>query len=117
MEWYLKVLRNYVTFSGRAHRREYWMFFLINFCISVALNIVSEATGLVLLSIIYSLAVLLPTLAVTSRRLHDTGRSAWWLLISFIPIIGMIALLVLCALEGDQNNNQYGSNPKLAEGV
>ncbi|OOE87021.1 DUF805 domain-containing protein [Salinivibrio sharmensis] len=111
MEWYLKVLRNYATFSGRAHRREYWMFFLINFCISLALNIVAEATGLVLLSIVYSLAVLLATLAVTSRRLHDTGRSAWWLLIAFIPIIGMITLLVLCALEGEPESNPYGPAP------
>ncbi|OOF10533.1 hypothetical protein BZJ19_13075 [Salinivibrio proteolyticus] len=117
MEWYLKVLRQYATFSGRAHRQEYWMFFLVNFCISLAINIVAEFSGLVVLSMVYSLALLLPTLAVTSRRLHDTGRSAWWLLLLFIPLLGMAVILVLCALEGDQNSNQYGSNPKLAEGV
>ncbi|SIN90831.1 DUF805 domain-containing protein [Salinivibrio sp. ES.052] len=114
MEWYLHVLRNYVTFSGRAHRREYWMFVLINFCISIALSIVGELTGLVILSFIYSLAVLLPTLAVTSRRLHDTGRSAWWMLVALIPILGVIVLLVLCALEGEYNNNQYGPSPQSA---
>src|SRR5690606_15114716 len=91
MDWYLKVIRNYVGFSGRARRKEYWMFVLINIVISIVLAMVDGMLGLKvggeqgagLLGLIYSLAILLPSIAVGVRRLHDTGRSGWWMLIAF----------------------------------
>lgn len=113
MQWYLKVLSNYVGFSGRARRQEYWMFVLINVIISIVLGILDAIMGTnSLLNGLYSLAVLLPSLAVTVRRLHDTGKSGWWLLISLIPIIGAIILLVFTCLDSEPEENQYGPNPK-----
>lgn len=120
MDWYLKVIRNYVGFSGRARRKEYWMFFLFNLIISIVLAIVDGALGLKiggeqgagLLGLVYSLAVLLPGIAVSIRRLHDTGRSGWWLLIALVPFIGFIVLLVFMVLDSQGGNNEYGPNPK-----
>ncbi|MGO0061610.1 DUF805 domain-containing protein [Brevibacillus fluminis] len=112
MEWYVKVLKQYAVFQGRARRKEYWMFFLISAIISIVLSIIENLIGLPqILSTIYTLIILLPSLGVGVRRLHDTGRSGWWLLISFIPVIGTIILLVfLC--QDSHPDNQYGSNPK-----
>ncbi|MDR6554738.1 DUF805 domain-containing protein [Paenibacillus qinlingensis] len=113
MEWYFKVLSNYVGFQGRARRKEYWMFVLINIIISIALGIIEAIIGTnQVLSFIYSLAILLPSLAVAFRRLHDTGKSGWWLLISLIPLIGSIILLVFFCQDSDADDNQYGPNPK-----
>ncbi|WP_424767616.1 DUF805 domain-containing protein [Paenibacillus sp. sgz302251] len=112
MEWYLKVLKNYVGFQGRARRKEYWMFVLFSFIISLVLTIVEAVTGMpAVLTGLYSLAILLPSLAVSVRRLHDTGRSGWWLLISLIPLVGGIILLVFMCLDSEENN-KYGPNPK-----
>ena len=119
MEWYLKVLKQYAVFSGRAQRKEYWMFVLFNILISIALAVVDgmtgtldEQTGYGLLSGIYSLAVLIPSIAVAVRRLHDTGRSAWWLLIVLLPLVGAIVLLVFMVLDSEPGSNDYGANPK-----
>lgn len=112
MNWYLAVLKNYVGFSGRARRKEYWMFALFNVIITIVLIIVDAAINTSLLSILYSLAVLLPALAVGFRRLHDTGRSAWWLLIGLIPLIGAIVLIVFMASDSQPDTNKYGPNPK-----
>ncbi|WP_308637964.1 DUF805 domain-containing protein [Paenibacillus silvisoli] len=112
MDWYLKVLNNYVGFDGRARRKEYWMFVLFNILISFVLSLLARLLGMSWLSSIYSLAVLLPSIAVSVRRLHDTGRSGWWFLINFIPIIGFIVFLVFMCLEGDPGMNRYGPNPK-----
>jgi uncharacterized membrane protein YhaH (DUF805 family) len=113
MEWYLKVLKNYVGFQGRARRKEYWMFVLFSVIFSIVLSIVDAIAGLTsALSGLYSLAVLLPSLAVGVRRLHDTGRSGWWLLISLIPLIGSIILLVFMC-QDSQEGNKYGPNPKI----
>ncbi|GGP84363.1 hypothetical protein GCM10009410_17250 [Shewanella ulleungensis] len=86
MDWYLKVLKQYFDFKGRARRKEYWMFVLINTIFSVLLTLVDMGTGLYsdiygtgLLSSLYSLAVLIPSIAVSVRRLHDTDHSGWWL--------------------------------------
>lgn len=115
MEWYLKVLKNYVGFQGRARRKEYWMFVLFNVIVSLVLSIVggiiSETLGLIL-SYGYMLAVLLPSLAAAVRRLHDTGKSGWFILLTLIPAVGGIILLVFLAQEGQVADNQYGSNPK-----
>ncbi|MEV4612571.1 DUF805 domain-containing protein [Kitasatospora sp. NPDC049258] len=115
MDWYLAVVKNYVGFNGRARRQEFWMFALFNIIASIVLAIVDGIAGTSgLLGGLYSLAVLLPSLAVGFRRLHDTGRSAWWLLIALVPLIGSIILIVFWATEGQPNDNQYGPNPKLA---
>jgi uncharacterized membrane protein YhaH (DUF805 family) len=121
MNWYLGVLKQYAVFSGRARRSEYWFFVLFSALISIVLVIIDSVTGtrslragLGLLSGIYSLAVFVPSLAVAIRRLHDTSRSGWWLLISLVPFVGTIILIVFLASDGKPENNEYGVNPKLA---
>jgi uncharacterized membrane protein YhaH (DUF805 family) len=113
MNWYLEVLKKYAVFEGRARRKEYWIFFLINLVITFVLAFLEGlAGGPGIVSAIYSLAVLIPGIAVSIRRLHDTDRSGWWLLIALIPVIGTIVLLVFMALDGTPGANQYGPNPK-----
>lgn len=118
MNWYLKVLQNYATFSGRAQRTEYWMFTLFNVLIGFVLGFVDGALGTTtemgtgILGGIYSLAVLIPGIAVAVRRLHDTGRSGLWLLIALVPCIGAIILLVYMVQDSDAGSNEYGPNPK-----
>ena len=116
MEWYLKVLRQYADFTGRARRKEYWMFTLVNVIISAVLAILDTALTNGLLGLLYSLAMLLPSLGVGVRRLHDTGRSGWWLLIGIIPLIGWIVLIVFFATDGEPQPNTYGPNPKAVPG-
>jgi uncharacterized membrane protein YhaH (DUF805 family) len=121
MQWYTEVLKKYVVFSGRARRKELWMFTLISTVISIILSFIDRAIGTDtsnssgLLQGIYGLAVLLPSIAVGIRRLHDTDRSGWWLLIGLIPIIGWIVLIVFYVQEGKPGDNQYGPDPKAAE--
>lgn len=114
MNEYLSVLKNYAKFDGRARRREYWMFFLVNIGVSVVLNIlatqVSQYIGF--LSLAYMLGILVPSIAVGIRRMHDIGKSGWWLLIAFVPIIGGIWLLVLTVTAGQSGSNAYGADPK-----
>lgn len=120
LNWYLKVLRQYADFSGRARRKEYWMFTLINVIASLILGVIDGFTSLMVgdgavgvLGLIYSLAVLIPSLAVSVRRLHDSGRSGWWLLIALVPLLGAIVLIVFACLDSEEGDNQYGPNPKL----
>ncbi|MGW2783307.1 DUF805 domain-containing protein [Streptomyces populi] len=115
MHWYIDVLKKYATFSGRARRQEYWMFTLINSLIYVALAAIGFGLlNTVALAAIYELATLIPGLAVSVRRLHDTGRSGWWLLIALVPLVGFITLLVFMASESKPEPSKYGSSPKLA---
>lgn len=121
MEWYLKVLKQYADFSGRARRKEYWMFVLFNMIFAIVaaildnvLGIAMEGTGYGPLYGIYALAVLIPGLAVAVRRLHDVGKSGWMILITLIPLIGAIWLLVLLVTDSNLGENQYGQNPKEA---
>jgi uncharacterized membrane protein YhaH (DUF805 family) len=115
MNWYLAVLKKYAVFSGRARRKEYWLFVLFNLIITFVLGFVEGlAGGPGFVSILYSLAVFIPGIAVSVRRLHDTGRSGWWLLIGLIPLIGAIVLLVFVIQDGKPGQNQYGANPKEA---
>ena len=122
LSWYLAVLRKYAVFQGRARRMEYWYFFLFNLIFTVILTIVDMAAGLfdddlgfgVLLGL-YTLAVFLPSFAVTVRRLHDTNRSGLWILIGLIPIVGAIWLLILLVLDSQLETNRFGDNPKLAD--
>ncbi|HEX7348721.1 MAG TPA: DUF805 domain-containing protein [Rhodanobacteraceae bacterium] len=114
MNWYFEVLKKYFDFSGRARRKEYWMFTLFNIIAIVILLIIgmliAHGRGVALVWL-YELAVLLPSLGVAVRRLHDTGRSGWWILISLVPLVGGIILFVFTVLDSVPDN-QYGPNPK-----
>ena len=113
MNWYLEVLKKYAVFSGRARRKEYWMFFLFNIIIIFVLGYVDGLFGRYgIVNTLYSLAILIPGIAVSIRRLHDTNRSGWWLLIGFVPIIGAIVLIVYMVQDSTPSENQYGANPK-----
>jgi uncharacterized membrane protein YhaH (DUF805 family) len=113
VNWYMAVLKNYAEFSGRARRTEYWMFALISFIITAVLDLIGVAIKLgAYLGLIYALLVLIPSIAVAVRRLHDTGRSGWWLLLGLIPVIGGIILLVFMVMDSQPGDNQYGPNPK-----
>ena len=112
MNWYLEVLKKYAVFSGRARRKEYWMFILFNIIIAFVLEF--AVPGIV--STLYTVAVLIPGLAVSVRRLHDTDRSGWWFFIALVPLIGAIVLLVFLAQDSKLDENQYGPNPKTETG-
>ena len=113
MNWYLGCWKKYAEFSGRARRKEFWMFVLFNFLVSIAVGIVDGILGTNgALGGLYSLAVLIPSLAVAARRLHDTDRSGWWQLIGFIPLIGWIILLVFLCSDSKPGENRFGPNPK-----
>lgn len=124
MEWYIKVLKQYTDFKGRARRKEYWMFTLVNAIIVLLISltevvvrgksIFAEGASIVTLFLLlsYGLFVLIPSIAVAVRRLHDTGRSGWWYLISIIPYIGAFVLLFFMVLNSEPGENKYGSNPK-----
>ena len=119
MHWYLDVLKKYAEFNDRARRQEYWFFTLFNVIVSIVLALMdgamgslSASAGVGLLSGIYALAVFIPSLAVLVRRLHDTGRTGWWVLLCFIPLIGVIVILVFLVLDSDPGANEYGPNPK-----
>ena len=122
MNWYLKCWKQYADFSGRARRKEYWIFSLINNIIIFFLYILQIVTIESMLWLIfpiilflYAMAVFLPGLAVNIRRLHDIGKSGWWYLIYLIPIIGAIWLTVLMCLDSEPGENQWGENPKEIE--
>lgn len=114
MNWYISVLKQYAVFSGRARRTEYWMFVLCNVIVMLLLGMVDKLIGgdNELISSIYSLAVLLPSLAVAARRLHDTDHSAWWLLLGLIPVIGTLVLIYFMVCNGQQGPNRFGDDPK-----
>lgn len=116
MNWYLKCLRLYFNFSGRARRKEYWMFTLFNFLISFVISLVETLLyGNPVIAYIYSIALLLPGLAVCIRRLHDVGKSGWMYLIGLIPVVGAIWLLILFCTDSQPGANEYGPNPKELE--
>ena len=119
MNWYFEAIKKYAVFTGRARRKEFWMFSLLNFIITYAFWVIGSGVATLNLNIhpgrlcvIYILASFIPTIAVEVRRLHDTGRNGWWLLISMIPLLGTIAILVLMAQDSTPGENQYGPNPK-----
>jgi len=122
MNWYLKVLKQYADFSGRARRKEYWMFTLFNAIIIFALMLVwmagnaAESSVLLNVGMIlyfgYILAVIIPSLAVCVRRLHDIGKSGWYYLIVLIPLVGAIILLVWFCGDSQSGENKWGINPK-----
>lgn len=117
MEWYFKVLRQYADFNGRARRTEFWMFALFNMLFSFVASFVDRRMGIgmgyfTLITSLYSLFVLIPSIAVGIRRLHDIGKSGWMLLVGFIPVLGAIWLIILFATEGTPGENEFGINPK-----
>lgn len=116
MNWYLEVLRKYAVFSGRARRKEYWMFYLFNIIIAIVIGLVTGVIGGFLglgaalsssVSIVYSLVILIPSIAVAIRRMHDLGRSGWWIL---FPVVNLVFL----CLDSQPGENDYGRNPKMA---
>ena len=115
---YLEVLKKFRVFDGRSRRREFWMFALCNFIIFAGLGILGRFPGIGVLftgiSILYSLAILVPGIAVGIRRLHDTNRTGFFMLLCLIPLVGVIVLLLFCAQEGNAGENQYGADPKAA---
>lgn len=121
MHGFMTALRRYAEFSGRSRRREFWGFALICVLVGIALVFVDVAmgmyqpeSGLGLLSGIFTLALLVPSVAVTVRRLHDIDRSGWWYLIGFIPLLGGIVLLVFSLRDGTSGSNRFGESPKLS---
>ena len=127
MEWYLKVVRdNYANFNGRASRQEYWMFILFNIVFGIVCMVADNILGTVFtigegayamsmgygwIYIIYTLAIIIPSIAVGIRRLHDVGKSGWLLLLFLIPIIGPIYMLILFCKVSDVGDNSYGPSP------
>ena len=115
MDGYLAVWKKYADFNGRANRREFWTFVLINIVIGMVLvgatgDAANDQPGL--LAMLFYLAALLPTIAVSARRLHDTNRSGWWILIGLIPFLGALVLIVFYLLDGTPGPNKYGPDPK-----
>lgn len=119
MEWYLKVMKQYADFNGRARRKEYWMFFLFNMIFALVAILVDNLLGLRFneqipygyLYLLYGLATFIPGIAVGVRRLHDVGKSGWWYFIAIIPLAGLY-LLYLFVQDGTPGSNEYGVNPK-----
>jgi uncharacterized membrane protein YhaH (DUF805 family) len=127
MNWYLEVFKKYAVFSGRSRRSEFWFFALFNAIIGGVLSFLDQKLGLNgatknletpgaesagILSGVYGLIAFVPTLAVGIRRLHDIGKSGWWMLINLVPCIGWIWFLVLAAQSGESGHNAHGENPK-----
>ena len=122
MSWYVVALKKYAVFEGRARRKEYWFFVLFYLIFMVVAIVVDAVLGteyyidefdtIGLFTTLFSLAMIVPSLAVFARRLHDVGRSGWWILISLIPLIGGIILLVFAVLDSQEGENRFGPNPK-----
>jgi uncharacterized membrane protein YhaH (DUF805 family) len=111
--WKLVVLERYAKFDGRAGRAEFWWFVLANFLVMVVLNILGNVSSLFnIVYFVYAVGVLIPSIAVAIRRLHDTDKSGWWLLIGFVPIVGFIVLIVFYATAGTPGPNKYGAGPE-----
>jgi len=120
MDYYLKVLKNYAIFEGRARRKEYWLFVLFNVLAVLSLSLVDNILGTFdreskagLIGTIYSLAVIIPSIAVSIRRLHDTDKSGWWLLLYIIPLFGSLVLLIFFISDSQSETNRFGVNPKI----
>lgn len=124
MNWYLEAFKKYAVFQGRAGRKDYWFFVLFNIVVSMVLGYIDRLTGTFvagtgfgILSAIYTLAVIIPGIAVSVRRLHDTGRSGWWFLVTIVPILGFFVFLYFMVLDSDQEANKYGQLSKNIENL
>jgi uncharacterized membrane protein YhaH (DUF805 family) len=121
MNWFQTALRKYAVFTGRSQRSEYWYFVLFYFLIALALNFLDMMAGTMygaaeigLFSGLFGLAMIVPSLSVGVRRLHDIGKSGWWLLLGIIPLVGGIILIVWACRDSAPGSNAYGPNPKEA---
>ena len=114
MKWFMQALKNYAAFEGRARRKEFWFFALFFLILSVVAAVVDSLYGLPILSAVVFLGLILPSISVSVRRLHDTGRSGWWYLLSIIPIVGLVLIVFFC-LDSKPETNAYGPNPKAGE--
>lgn len=119
MNWFITVFKKYAVFSGRARRAEYWYFTLFFIIFSVALSFIDMLTGMYdpetgagVLSGLFGLVLLLPSIGVSIRRLHDTDRSGWWFLLVFVPVIGWIVLIIFFVQAGTTGANRFGPDPK-----
>jgi uncharacterized membrane protein YhaH (DUF805 family) len=113
MNWYLKVLKQYADFKGRARRKEYWMFILFFYIFYAVCAVLDTLLGTVTVFIaLYALVLLIPSLAVVVRRLHDVGKGGGWIFISLVPLVGAIWLLVLLCTDSEAGSNRFGQNPK-----
>jgi uncharacterized membrane protein YhaH (DUF805 family) len=120
MEWMLMPFKRYAEFSGRSRRKEYWMFALFNIIVVIVLCIIEGIAGLSgmvagaygPLTAVYGLAIIVPSIAVGIRRLHDTDRSGWWILIALVPLVGGLILLYFMILDGTKGANRFGEDPK-----
>lgn len=109
--WFLDpVKHHYADFSGRVSRQAYWMFVLVYVILAIMISIVESVIGLNILSYIFAIAILVPSIAMATRRLHDTGLSGWFQLIALIPFLGFIILIVLLARKGEMGANKYGQS-------
>ena len=124
MNWFVTALKSYAVFSGRSRRSEYWyfgLFYLIFYAVAAVVDVMTgsfeRTSGIGVCTAIVALALLIPSISVTVRRLHDTGRSGWWLLIGFIPLVGGIILLVFMCQDGEPGANRFGGNPKAVSPV
>ena len=115
IDWFKKGLRNYTNFSGRARRKEYWYFILVQIgliIIAMVLDSIIFGSETGLFYVVLGLGLFLPSVAVAIRRLHDTSRSGWWFLLSFIPLIGSIILVIFLASDTKLESNQWGPPAK-----
>ncbi len=125
MQWYFRAFRRYATFSGRAYRQEFWLFLLWSLVVSLLLSIIDRKAGWMVvqeeqiemgwLQLVYAVATLVPTLALSARRLHDIGRSGWWQLIGAIPFVGLIVMIIWFATPGTPGPNRYGPDPRIGD--
>lgn len=112
MNWFIDpITKQYADFEGRTGRQAFWMYVLIYWVVLIVASVVNETAALLL-----SLALFIPNLAITARRLHDVGKSGWWMLITFVPIIGIIVLIVFNATKGDEGSNRFGNSAQPSTG-
>lgn len=111
MEYFIDALKNYAVFSGRATRKQFWMYMLVYTIIAIVLGVIDGILGMPVLGMILALALFVPSISIGARRLHDTDRSGWWQLIGIIPLIGFIVLIVFWC-QDSKPDNIFGENPK-----
>ena len=116
LQYYIDFWKNYFNFSGRSRRAAFWYAWLINFIIMIALVLIETVLQSSLLSYLFDLATLIPSIALCVRRLHDIGKRGWWWLLVFIPLFGAVMLIYWFAQEGDRHGNAYGPDPKMLQG-
>ncbi|WP_304635202.1 DUF805 domain-containing protein [Pseudoalteromonas sp.] len=112
MEHFKEALNRYADFTGRIRRQSYWMFILFYLLFAMLCGLIDSLLGEEIISSIYALALFIPSLSATTRRLHDTGRSGWWQLLYLLPVVGVLIVIVFCVLDSEKENNQYGPCPK-----